>query len=312
MPAMELSEPITDPAVPGDLCGYPVEAVLRSSQAGESDFIGPSYLAAGPGGRKVVLKPLDPDCLLKNRLHPSIKERLSRVRELALGVVANLYGVERDAPAAPAGQIGGAVRAWLIWEYVPGVTLSEYAADPGCTTRKLTMVARELVLGVEALHRQGIVHGAIRPTNVIVNAFGSVRVTHVSPLLYTDAGDDLWGILDALGKTVETRKEEETPLGRLVAEVSASLEQAAEPAPPSDAVLRRLATRLAALIEVRDYAELSPVDPPEAEATPRRRSLLAAAVVLIVGAAIAGGVWWALRRPAALPTWLQFMKDPRS
>src|SRR3982751_1045875 len=85
------------PSVPDSICGYPVIAGLASSQASESDFLGPSFEAKGPGGRSVVLKPLDRDCLLPSGLHPSIKERLARVRELALGSVANLYGVERES-----------------------------------------------------------------------------------------------------------------------------------------------------------------------------------------------------------------------
>src|SRR5687768_5806805 len=97
------AEAADEPQVPRELCGYPVESRLQSTLASEPDFLGPSYLAAGPGGRGVVLKPLDRDCLLKNGLHPSIRERLARVRELALAGVANLYGVERDPAAKPPG-----------------------------------------------------------------------------------------------------------------------------------------------------------------------------------------------------------------
>jgi hypothetical protein len=49
------------------------------------------------GGRQVVLKKLDDDCLLDGQLHPSIKLRLERVRELPVRCVANFLGVERDA-----------------------------------------------------------------------------------------------------------------------------------------------------------------------------------------------------------------------
>src|ERR671912_347757 len=86
--------------VPQEICGYPVDSALS---AGGEDGLPPSYFAIGPGGRGVVLKPLESDCVLKGKgtLHPSIKERLSRVRELALAGVANLYGVERDRPAEP-------------------------------------------------------------------------------------------------------------------------------------------------------------------------------------------------------------------
>src|SRR5687768_3408959 len=149
---MSAHAPTSPPAAPGaadrtEICGYPIDSALQSTQADEPDFLGPSYLAIGPGGRGIVLKPLDRDCILTQGLHPSIKERLGRVRELALGGVANLYGVERE-PGVPSSE-----RAWLIWEYVRGKTLADYAADAGCTQRKLALVARELVLLLEALHR---------------------------------------------------------------------------------------------------------------------------------------------------------------
>src|SRR5687767_16037968 len=102
--------------VPPEICGYPVDSALS---AGGEDGLPPSYFAIGPGGRGVVLKPLEGDCVLKGKatLHPSIKERLSRVRELALAGVANLYGVERDRASSdsdtgePRGNGNGSPRA---------------------------------------------------------------------------------------------------------------------------------------------------------------------------------------------------------
>src|SRR5687767_13638500 len=86
------SETSNPPATPSELCGYPVDSALSPS--------GSTFLAIGPGGRGVVLKKMDDDCLLRGQLHPSIRERLGRVRELAHGGVANLYGVARDGAAA--------------------------------------------------------------------------------------------------------------------------------------------------------------------------------------------------------------------
>ena len=70
---------------PTELCGYPVDSALSPE--------GTSFLAIGPGGRGVVLKKLPEDCLLGDALHPSIRERLARVRELAHGGVAIRVGV---------------------------------------------------------------------------------------------------------------------------------------------------------------------------------------------------------------------------
>ncbi|HEX8914496.1 MAG TPA: hypothetical protein VF796_19260, partial [Humisphaera sp.] len=321
MPATPL-KPVPEPAapaagaaaaVPGEICGYPVDSALPSTLAAEPDFLGPSFLAIGPGGRGIVLKPLDRDCLYKGGLHPSIKERLARVRELALAGVANLYGVERD-PAPPGGRPkadkAAAEPAWLIWEYARGRPLHEYAADAACTPRKLALAARELVLGVEALHRQGIVHGAIRPSNVIVDAHGAVRLTHVSPLLYTDPADDVWGVINTLEEVLKLRDEQATPLGQVVGEVDRMLAPESGPAPGSEPVLRMLATRLSAVVEARDRAELAARPGAEPDVVPARRSLVGALVVTLLGAALAAGIWHAIRRPD-IPwgQWVQSVRD---
>src|SRR5687767_7181716 len=90
---------------PTELCGYAVVETLAE---------GATYLAIGPGGRGVALKRLDPDCLHNDLLHPDVRDRLSRVRELAHAGVANLIGVGKDA---------GSAASWLIWEYVEGKPL---------------------------------------------------------------------------------------------------------------------------------------------------------------------------------------------
>src|SRR5688572_11634240 len=76
---------------PPEICGYRLLRVFPNYKA---------CLADAGNGRKVVLKVLEADCLLKGQLHPSIKERLARVRELAHLQVSNLHGVEREGDTA--------------------------------------------------------------------------------------------------------------------------------------------------------------------------------------------------------------------
>src|SRR4051794_36155425 len=91
------------------LCGY---AVVQTLAPGEC------HLAIGPGGRSVTLKRLDPDCMHGALLHPDVRDRLSRIRELAHAGVANFFGVGKDETGA-----------WLIWEYVEGMPLAEHVRD---------------------------------------------------------------------------------------------------------------------------------------------------------------------------------------
>jgi hypothetical protein len=125
-------------------------------------------------GRRVVLKRLDEHCLLDGELHPSIRQRLSRVRELPMTAVANLHGVERAD--------GGDV---LIWDFVPGRTLDQL------TEIERADVEADVRLVVARLHEHGIVHGAVHAGNIIIDERRGVHLTHVSPLLHNDPDDDL-------------------------------------------------------------------------------------------------------------------------
>ena len=263
---------------PAEICGYPVDSALSPS--------GSTYLAIGPGGRGVVLKKMDDDCLLRGQLHPSIRERLSRVRELAHGGVANLYGVARDGVESGNGSEkdgAGAGQAWLIWEYVEGQSFSEYAAAPNRSLRDLAVVGRELALALDLLHMQGIVHGAIGGGNVIVSPSGNVRLTHVSPLLYTDPVPDAEAVVHLLESAVGAG-DAQSPLARLLAQAGADR-----------LGLRPLAAKLAALIESRALEEFE--DREARDDRPRRRAKFAALLVVVVGCIAGVAAWTATRTP---------------
>ena len=143
---------------PAELCGYAVVETLAPAR--------PTSRSAPAGGAS-SLKRLDPDCLHAPLLHPDVRDRLSRVRELAHAGVANLFGVGKDGATTPGS----------IWEYVEGKPFAAYASEHCRSPRELAVLVRELVLTVESLHVQGIVHGAIHGGNVIV-APGGARPAH--------------------------------------------------------------------------------------------------------------------------------------
>jgi tRNA A-37 threonylcarbamoyl transferase component Bud32 len=229
------------------------------------------------GGRKVVLKRLEEDCLFEGRLHVSIKERLARIQEVAHGGVANLYGVER---------VGDFV--FLVWEYIEGVPLEEYLVKEDARGRlpDLMDVGRELVMSVEGLTRLGLVHGALHGGNIIVTDKG-IRLTHLSPYLYTDPQEDARAVIELLLESLNTRYR------------------------PGDLPMHRLLTRAAE--EGYDLARLGPLlaCPPDSPLSPiqmaprqarqrgrRRRSVLAALLVLLAGAGVGA---WALYLGGAWP-----------
>jgi protein tyrosine kinase len=251
--------PATTPEIPADICGYPVDCALSDKD---------SYLAIGPGGRGVVVKRMEDDCILKGQLHPAVRERLGRVREIAHGGVANLFGIERDAG-----------RTWLIWEYVQGKPFDDYAANPERSLRELAAAGREVALALDLLHLQGIVHGAVHGGNVIVSPGGAVRLTHVSPLLYSDPAHDADAVAALLESAVALRGGENSSLGWLLAR-----------AREERLGLRALAARLAALIESRELEDTAGAHADE-DHRPRRRALYGAVAVALFGAGAGVAAW---------------------
>jgi hypothetical protein len=269
---------------PDGIGGYEVLDVLSAGGGGDS------ALAVAPGNRRVVLKRLDPDCLLRAapnpRLHPGIRDRLARVRELAHARVANLYGVEHDA---------GLV--YLVWEFVDGVTLEEWAANaavPRLTPQQVLLVARELILTVESLHARGIVHGAIHGRNVIVDNEGRVKLVHVSPLLYTEPKHDLASIAGLFRElAARVHEEDAEPLRALACEAEGG-----------DGTLRSLGSRAASLIDARPDGEGDQLER-RADRRRRRASRVTAAAVVLIALVLSYGVKQYVRsltpRPPAPP-----------
>ena len=265
-----MDDRLNEPVTPTSLGGYTIERELAPQR---------TYLATASDGRRVVLKMLDPACLLDGQLHPSVRERLARVRELAEKNVANLHGVERDGSYT-----------YLVWDYVPGTTFTD-ASSADWPHRDLLQLSRELVLLVEALHAGGIVHGAITGGNVVVDPSRRLRLTHISPLLYSDPRHDTQAVATLLERTVANRRETELPLGRALAS-----------ARESHATLRELGGLLAAIGDVREAPLATPRHDAQRETRMRRRALAGAA--LVAGAGLGGFAainWYVNRTPAAGP-----------
>ena len=215
-----------------------------------------------------MLKKLDDDCLLDGQLHPSIKLRLERVRELPVRCVANFLGVERDEAGV----------AQLVWEYVPGTPLARL--KPGDWLK----LSREVVLAVQALHAAGIVHGAIHGGNVIIDDAGEVRLTHVSPLLYTDADHDAADVVAMLDALVHEHAPG-TPLAAMLAEASTQ-----------QVTLSELYARLTELnVEPPSHAE------PARQPNPRARYLVAAALIALIGIAMSLALYWRVTAAESQP-----------
>ena len=249
--------------LPDNLCGYQVQHWLKPAR---------TALCQAGGQRLLVLKELGQDCLLSGTLHPSVQERLAKVRELPHGQIAAFLGVEKD-PSTGA--------AYTLWEYVDAANLETALAADTCSLRHTLQLLRELTLIVEALHGQGIIHGELHGGNILLTPRGEIRLTDISPLLFTEPQRDLASLNQLIVRTLQQRRELDTPAGKMLLRHIAT-----------GSSLRDLA---AALIRAMDYG-LGPVPASNSNDQTaihfrRRAVLLAFADIFLAAAATLLG-WW--------------------
>ncbi len=67
---------------------------------------------------------------------------------------------------------------YMVMELVEGVTLKEYIEKKGRLTPKETVsISIQMVTGIQAAHKQHIIHRDIKPQNIIISKEGKVKVT---------------------------------------------------------------------------------------------------------------------------------------
>nr|MBO2472428.1 hypothetical protein [Bacillota bacterium] len=82
--------------------------------------------------------------------------------------IMRAYGQDRRLVRLYAWRVWGG-RGYLIMEYVPGPTVNELVRKMGpLPPERVVALASDVLKGVEALHRRGIIHGDLHGDNVIV------------------------------------------------------------------------------------------------------------------------------------------------
>ncbi len=243
-----------------------------------------TFLCTDVSSNIVVLKKLDEDCLHRQQLHPSIRDRLAKVRELPHARLATLRGVERwqGVPCQ-------------VWTWLDGETWDDATAKP---IENFGVLASALVEAVDAMHELGIVHGNLHGRNIIVRPDRQVWLTDVSPYLYTDPAADIAAVVRILDEA----------LPRLPEKPAERLSHLLDEASAGRFTLRDLARSLREL-EADDAAD--GVIETASNRKYRVTSIVAALLVLLLGAGIWMAIQWFCAKSAVpMPTTFPSLKSP--
>jgi serine/threonine protein kinase len=71
----------------------------------------------------------------------------------------------------------GEVAPMIVMEYVDGQPLSAVLEQGALTPKRALGIGRQIALGMAAAHAQGIVHGDLKPANIMVTSSDFVKIT---------------------------------------------------------------------------------------------------------------------------------------
>ena len=260
-------------ALESDSIAHPPSLEVDSYRLIETLTADRTFLCSDASANVVVLVKLEEDCLHRGQLHPSIRDRLARVRDLPHPRVATLRGVERWNGLA-----------CMVWVYLDGETWEDHIRQHPA---QFPALAAGLTATIGTLHDTGIVHGNLHGKNIIVRPDRQAWFTQVSPYLYADPTVDVGALTQLLrrgGEHLATATAHR--LHRLLGEFESQKIE-----------LKELSQSLLELD--RDETVEEPEGLPVKETGYRRRSLIGAVAIAV--AAITAGlvIRWSFTRHAA-------------
>ncbi len=124
--------------------------------------------------RPVALKRAHIDGDLTRRAQRRMREEATNAARVPHPHVITLMDVAFDRERRKG---GSEVVCWLVMEYLEARTLAQLLHEKGpLSPRRAVHIAAQLASALEALHGRGLVHGDIKPGNVLVTAGDAVKV----------------------------------------------------------------------------------------------------------------------------------------
>jgi serine/threonine-protein kinase len=115
--------------------------------------------------RRVALKCLAEDANATADSHTRVLREARAAARLTHPHIAGVYDVlEQDG------------RAFIVMEYVEGISLAAHIAGGALPAAEVRMIGRQLASALAAAHAQGVIHRDLKPANIQVMRDGSIKV----------------------------------------------------------------------------------------------------------------------------------------
>ncbi|MFI6908345.1 serine/threonine-protein kinase [Nonomuraea sp. NPDC050394] len=128
--------------------------------------MGRVLLAVAPDGRLVVVKQVRPELAEDAGFRVRFRHEVAASRKVSGAYAAAILDADTEATAP-----------WLASAFVPGPSLGQVLAAAGPMPEEaVRLLAEGLAQALVDVHRAGLVHGDLKPSNVLLTTDGGVRV----------------------------------------------------------------------------------------------------------------------------------------
>lgn len=149
--------------------------------------------------RRVAIKVMHGHLADDNQYKTRFIQEARSAARLAHPNVVNVYDQGQDADTA-----------YLVMEYLPGITLRDLLQEhPVLTTEQAMDIMEAMLAGLAAAHRNGIVHRDLKPENVLLADDGRIKISDFglarAATAQTATGNALLGTIAYLSPELVTR-----------------------------------------------------------------------------------------------------------